>query len=953
MKTILPKRFATLLVWMFLSCYLEPLSDQLAELDLAGSWEVRLDPDDTGISERWYTKPFEGSVYLPGSIQSQGLGEDVELDTVWTGMIVDQSYFEDDRYAPYRKVGNIKVPFWLQPEKVFTGPVWYQREVVIPDAWRHKRVRLLIERAHWTTTLWLDGQELGSQDSLSTPHVYDIPAEVSPGKHSLVVRVDNRVHLNVGPNSHSVSDHTQSNWNGMVGDLKLSASDPVWLEDVRIYPDVSGRKLGVKIMLGNGSGEEVSAQLRFLVSDPDGRKLSSFEKRIHIETAMETLELDLNLGESVRTWDEFHPALYSLRVEMNGNEGSEDVCETGFGMRNVGVKGTRMTLNGRPTFMRGTLECAIFPLTGYPPTDLDDWRKIIGTCKEYGLNHMRFHSWCPPEAAFSVADELGFYLQVECGSWANQGASIGDGGALDQWLYEEASRITRAYGNHPSFIMMAYGNEPAGRRHEEFLSEWCDYWREHEPRILHTSGAGWPLIEASDFHSSPDPRLQGWGQGLQSIINAQAPNTRFDFRSFVAKHPDKPTISHEIGQWCVYSDFDEISQYTGVLKPKNFEIFRDFLQASGMGEQAHDFLMASGKLQALCYKADIEAALRTPGFGGFQLLDLHDFPGQGTALVGVLNPFWESKGYIHGEEHRRYCGPCVPLARMDKMVWTRDETFIADVEVCHFGENDLVSGQVTWSLVDAAGLVVDEGALKVKEIKSGGTTQVGSIQGSLKKVKTAGKLVLHVNIPEAKAENTWDIWVYPSAQNSSLPAKIHVAANLDADAVKTLEDGGSVFLMIPPDRVDTDVALGFSSIFWNTAWTQGQAPHTLGVLCDPEHPALEQFPTDFHSSWQWWDLIRHAATMEMDAFPAGLRPTVQIVPDWFHPKRLGLVFEARMGQGRLLVTSIDLDTRLQERPVARQMRTSLLSYMSSEAFQPSESLTASQVRSLFKSNSKD
>ena len=132
------------------------------------------------------------------------------------------------------------------------------------------------------------------------------------------------------------------------------------------------------------------------------------------------------------------------------------------------------------------------------------------------------------------------------------------------------------------------------------------------------------------------------GAGLSSRINAKPPETVSDYTESISKF-DVPVISHEIGQWCVYPNFNEMKKYTGVLKPRNFEIFRETLEENQMLDQANDFLVASGKLQTLCYKEDIESALRTPGFGGFQLLDLHDFPGQGTALIGVLDPFWEEK----------------------------------------------------------------------------------------------------------------------------------------------------------------------------------------------------------------------------------------------------------------------------------------------------------------------
>ncbi len=314
-----------------------------------------------------------------------------------------------------------------------------------------------------------------------------------------------------------------------------------------------------------------------------------------------------------------------------------------------------------------TLECAAFPKTGYPPTDIAAWLRIFKICRSYGLNHVRFHSWCPPEAAFEAADQTGFYLQVECSSWANQGATIGDGTPLDKYIYDESVHIVKTYRNHPSFCMMVYGNEPAGDKHLQYLTDFVNYWKKKDARRLYSTAAGWPVVADNDYNSSPDPRIQAWGAGLQSIINSQPPKSDYNWTAQIAKWKH-PTVSHEIGQWCAYPDFKEISKYTGVLKAKNFEIFKDKLQTNGMASLADSFLLASGKLQALCYKADIEAALRTPGFGGFQLLGLYDFPGQGTALVGVLNAFWENKGYITGNGYSQFCNAVVPLAKLPKMV---------------------------------------------------------------------------------------------------------------------------------------------------------------------------------------------------------------------------------------------------------------------------------------------
>jgi len=930
------------------------------ELDLSGRWAFRLDPGDAAEAGRWFAGPLPDRVELPGSLQEQGHGNDVSLDTAWTGSVIDRSYFTAPRYAKYREPGNIKVPFWLQPEKHYVGPAWYQRTVTIPEQWRGRHVTLTLERCHWQTTVWVDGERAGTADSLSTPHVYDLSEHLTPGEHRLTIRVDNRMIVGVGPNSHSVSDHTQSNWNGIVGRIELRATPPVWIDDVQVLPDVASRRVTARIELGNATGR---AGRGTLALDPEAVNTDTPHDPPPVSADVEyaagprsTVEVTLPLGDGAQPWDEFHPALYRLTVSFQTKPPPgapptstyTDRRSVTFGMRELTTEGTQFVLNGRPLFLRGTLECCIFPLTGYPPTDVESWKRVIRACQAHGLNHMRFHSHCPPEAAFTAADELGFYFQVECSSWANQGAAIGEGRPVDRWLYDEADRILRAYGNHPSFLLLAYGNEPAGPgRGAEYLKKWVTHYREKDPRRLYTSASGWPMIAESRFHVTPAPRIQAWGAGLRSRINARPPETVTDYRSFVEQH-DVPIISHEIGQWCVYPNFEEIPKYTGVLKPKNFEIFRDFLETAGMGDQARQFLMASGKLQVLCYKEEIESALRTPGFGGFQLLDLHDFPGQGTALVGPLDPFWDDKPYVSPEEFRRFCNATVPLARMEKRVLTTDETFSARIDVAHFGPEDLAAARLPWKLLDPAGQPVAEGELGPVALPTGKLTSVGEIAAPLADVEAPQKLRLVVGIAGTDFENDWDLWVYPARAAADPPDDVMVARCLDPAALARLSSGGKVLLLPGPKAVKTDVALGFSSIFWNTAWTRGQAPHTLGILCDPAHPALAAFPTEYHSNWHWWDPVHRGAAMVLDDLPDGLCPIVQVVPDWFEPKRLGLVFEARVGGGKLLVSSIDLGEDLDERPVARQMRYSLLRYMAGDRFDPQVQLTPDQVRALFK-----
>ncbi|MCX8156102.1 MAG: discoidin domain-containing protein [Verrucomicrobiae bacterium] len=926
----------------------------IERLNLAGTWRFELDRQDQGTNAGWHRRTLQQKLRLPGSLQEQGFGDPVTVDTRWTGDIVDRSWFHDPRYAPYRQPGHIKVPFWLQPERHYVGVAWYQRDIEIPPAWAGKRVVLHLERAHWETTVWVDDRRIGSCNSLGTPHEYDLGTALTPGKHRLTVRVDNRVHIQVGVNAHSVSDHTQGNWNGIVGALELRATAPVWVDDVQVYPDVARRCVTIKTRLGNLTGRPGSGLLTFAAQSYNSpRSHRPPPQTVPVSWTPEgaVVECEYPLGPEALLWDEFAPALYRLTATLEtaaAPRAAADSRTVSFGLREVRRQGTQIALNGRKLFLRGTLECNIFPLTGYPPTDVEAWKRIIRICQAHGLNHIRFHSHTPPAAAFQAADELGFLYYVEAGSWANQGSSVGDGRNVDAWLHEEAARIFRALGNHPSFIMFSYGNEPAGKNQQRWLGEFIRYCKSLDSRRLYTSGAGWPMIPENDFHVVPEPRIHAWGGGLNSRINARPPETVTDYRDFIAR-ASAPVVSHEIGQWCVFPNFAEMSKYKGWLKPKNFEIFRDFLVQNGLGDKARAFLLASGKLQALCYKEEIESALRTPGMAGFELLDLHDFPGQGTALVGVLDPFWESKGYITAAEYRRFSGPVVPIARLPKRIFTTADTLQAQLELAWFAPQDLPQGVLRWTLRHNRRALAT-GKLFTGPLPTGICSPVGTIQVPLQGMPAPAKLNLELAVEGTPYANDWDLWVYPAQVNTAPPPDIHWATELDAATLAVLERGGKVLFNPPPQTIRGDalgrVQIGFSSIFWNTAWTRRQAPHTLGIYCDPKHPALAQFPTEYHSNWQWWELVSRAHPFILTGTPPEFRPVVHAIDDWFTSRKLGLIIEAQVGRGRLLACAMDLSTDLAQRPVARQLRRSLLDYMAGPHFKPAHRWTPAQVQAL-------
>ncbi|WP_299064569.1 sugar-binding domain-containing protein [uncultured Polaribacter sp.] len=919
-------------------------------IDLSGEWNFKIDSLDKGVSEKWYKVQFLDTITLPGSMNTNNKGDELSVKTKWTGNIWDNDsvWFKDPKMAKYRQKGNIKLPFWLTPNKKYTGAAWYQKKVTIPADWKGKNINLYLERVHWESTVWVDAIKVGMQNSLSTAHNYNLGNVLTVGEHTITVRVDNRVKdIDVGLDAHSISDNTQSNWNGIIGDIKLVAKPKIAIGNVKLYPNVADKKVKVVIQIESEISNVQIGRLFLEATEKSTTNVIKESKKDFKDIVIngnQEVVLEYDMGDNPKLWDEFNPNVYQMQITLDSKFGV-DTKNIDFGMREFKADGKVFTINGRKTFLRGTLESAIFPLTGYPPTDVDAWKAIYKIIKNHGLNHVRFHSWCPPKAAFTAADQEGIYLQVEASAWTK----IGDGEPIDRWLYKEGEDIINAYGNHPSFVMMTYGNEPSGKNQKEYLKNYVDFLRSLDPSKMYTSAAGWPMLDNLDFFNHRGPRIQGWNENLKSVINAKAPQTLFDWSNFIDKTP-MPYVSHEMGQWCVYPNFEEMSKYTGVLKPKNFEIFQETLVENGMADLAKQFLMASGKLQTLCYKADIEAALRTKNMAGFQLLDLHDFPGQGTALIGVLDAFWGEKGYVSPDEFRAFSGQTVPLARFTKRTFKNIDTLNVKVEVAHFGEKILKDVTPTWVLKTTDNTTFAEGNLSKKDIEIGNGIQLGEINVSLLKIDKAQKLTLSVAVKEFT--NTWDLWVYPNEKPIiSNEENITVVNKLDAKTIDYLNKGGNVLFNITKGDIALekggDIGIGFSSIFWNTSWTNGQKPHTLGILCNPKHPALADFPTEYHSNWQWWDAMSNSNAIILDDLPA-LTPIVRVVDDWFKNRKLALVFEVKVGKGKLVMSGIDLHTNLETRLEAKQLLYSLKKYMTSNSFKPKIKLEINQIKNLLK-----
>lgn len=906
-------------------------------ISLSGSWQFAL-----GDSTK-----YKDYVLLPGSMQTNDQGFPVTVNTRWTGSLYDSSYYFNPYMEKYRQEGNMKFPFFLTPEKHYVGGAWYRRSVYVPESWKKRHITLYLERPHIETTVYVNGLKVGSDNSLSTPHLFDVTDYIQLGaRNTIEVFVYNGIdRVGVGQDSHSVTDQTQGNWNGIVGRMELRAQPQrLRIDKVRIYPRPSTSSVRLQVELQGQSPNFSFYEMEVMIQQEQRDSANLYVT--HFDINSNVMDVEMTLPGGVSLWDEFHPNLYRIGIGVG-----DDYYETTFGMREVLVDGRQIILNHRPIFLRGTVENCCFPETGYPPTDEASWLRIFRKCKEYGLNHMRFHSYCPPDAAFAAADKVGFYLQPEGPSWPNHGVKLLAGQTIDWYLLQESKRIVDTYGHHPSFIMMAAGNEPAGNW-VEYCNLWVKEMKRYDSSRIYCGasvGGGWAWDDGSEYH------VKGGARGLD--WDRRAPSSDDDYYSQILRprnykdsvDNNSPIIAHEQGQWCAFPDFREISQYTGVYKARNFEIFRDLLCDNGMASQAEKFLMASGKLQTLCYKYEIERNLRTSDYAGFQLLGLNDYSGQGTALVGALNVHWREKGYTNANEWHRFCSPIVPLARFPKFVYTTADSLVVPVEVYNAMYGNIRGVRILYYINDEAGQVYGGGQLYSGDIPLDKHTPIGVVKMALDSIEVPKKFTLTVAVAGNLFTNQWNFWVYPDTVSTVSHDDILIADSLDCKVLETLKHGGKVLLTAAGKvRLGSDVVQHYLPVFWNTSWFKMRPPHTTGAYIDQQHPLFRHgFPTDDWGNLNWWELLNKAQVMNLQDFPKDYQPPIQPIDTWHISRKLGMLVEAKVLNGSLLMTTMDIASDLDHRIVARQMREAILSYMESADFAPSLTLKPEVIQNLF------
>lgn len=920
-------------------------------VNLSGKWSFQFDPTNTGVNSRWYGGALTDSIQLPGTTEEAKKGV---------------------------KSGKREIKF-LTRVYPYSGAAWYQKEINIPAEWMGKHITFEMERTK-TSTVWLDNMLLGSQNSLTTAHVYDLSKGLKPGKHLLTVCVDN---MNLPPvgDPHQLSDQTQTNWNGIIGKIELKVTDPVWIANARVIPDVQNGKAKVMVQFARNANIPVDGQLlisgaSFNTNNP--QQIKGLTVTCKADTAQRfSVEVPID---NVQLWDEFNPALYKLNITFKAKYKRQIIeanREVTFGMREFTTKGSQFTNNGKIVFLRGKHDACVFPLTGYPPMTVDGWLRVFKIARSYGINHYRFHTWCPPAAAFEAADIAGIYMQPELPGWGSIGKAIKMKGDVEQkldndpvesrtnYLTEEGLRILKAFGNNPSFVMFSLGNEMTGSM--DIMAGMINTFRQYDNTKLYAQGSNnflmSPRLVAGDNYwttmftagrysagkfsaDSKNKEVRGSSPShVKGHVNNEYNGTMRDYIEAIKGIP-VPVIGHEIGQYEVFPNFKEITKYTGVVRARNFEVFHERLEKAGMIDQADDFFKASGALSVICYREEIETALRTPGFGGFQLLDLQDFPGQGTALVGILDAFMDSKGLITPEEWRNFCNSTVPLIRMKSYTWDNSATFTAEAQVAHYGSSSIENANGKWRLTDAKGNVIQSGTFPGTTLEQGQVCSIGNISVPLNSVTTSQKLTLTLEVNEY--HNSYPVWVYANPKRVETNNGILVTRNLDDITLQTLDKGEKVLFIADTTSLRESIGGAFITDFWcYPMFKKYSPPGTMGLLCNPNHPALKGFPTEFHSDWQWWSLAKKSPVMILNNMPFGFKPIVQVIDNFERNNKLGLLFEVAVGKGKLMVSSMDL-TNSENLPEITCLRQSVMDYMKSAGFNPTTNMDKNSLMLLFK-----
>ena len=869
---------------------------------------------------------------LPGTLDENGIG------------------YPDDPLKQWKSDEVERIGFWkpgdpivtrLTRKHTFEGQAKISRvfDWAVPEG---KRVFVECERARHLRLL-VNGREapLFEPASISTPYVFEVTGMVT-GKDEFTFLSDNSYpgwpHDAIVYSS-AASDETQTNWNGLLGYVRIRVEDPNFISAVRVWYPEEENDLRVHVELSLAQPWEGNV----LLSSPALVGNAVIHERVKAGQR-ELCYFNLNLRPDIKDWDIEEGNLYPLTVSLDRMEPKTVT----FGVRSFRAENAHLLLNGRKFFLRGEANCAVFPETGYIPMDVETWKDIIRRYQAYGVNCLRFHSHCPPEAAFAAADELGMLMQPELSHWNPNDAFASE--EAKQYFETELTQILKTLANHPSFVMLTYGNElHADAAGHAFMDHLLEKAKDFDPTRLYANGSN-PHYgalgpdQASDFYTSSDDRgrqLRLTSAEFRGRLNREYPNACRNYDEEMAilrKESSQPVFSFEVGQYETLPDFDEIQDFRGVTSPENLKHIQKKACAAGLEKDWKHMAEATGESALLCYRAEAEAALMTREFSGISLLGLQDFPGQGTALVGMMNSHLRPKPYAFArpERFRAFFRDALPLALLPKFTYTDGETLEAEIQLANYGKTNF-AGSCLWTLTGQR--FSADGSLPVAVAPLGSLSSLGKLRVPLTGFTLPEKLKLTLSF--CSAENEYPLWVYPDAQ-PVCPESVYECRTLDAKAKQVLLDGGKVFLApdATTEALPHSIPTQFSPDFWSVCTFPNQAGG-MGQLIDAGHPLFRRFPTESFNNWQWWPMANTRAII----LPERIDAIIAEMDSYAFLRPMAKLFECRCSGGKLMVCSMGLH-HLDRYPEARALRQAVYDYMASDDFTPKQELPMGWISSL-------
>ncbi|MGH9371720.1 MAG: glycoside hydrolase family 2 TIM barrel-domain containing protein, partial [Vicinamibacterales bacterium] len=734
------------------------------------------------------------------------------------------------------------------------------------------------------------------------------------------------------------------NWGGIYGNVALEATEPTWIEQVYVRPDVAARTATFRVTVQSRERAPYTGEVRVSIATRhEGRAVVQVAPGGHAEA-----DIEVSLPDA-RLWSPDEPHLYTAAITLNRGAREHDRVEERFGMRQLQTRGNVLLLNGQPLYLRGYGDDNVEVLTGFPPSSRAVYLERLRLARSFGFNAVRFHSMTPSEEFFHAADEAGLFVMAELPAAYTQYLL-----PHKDFLRQELQRVVLSYRNRPSLLSVAFGNEfnltwlETDSERKAFLETVADFYR--LAKSLHPDG----LVLSNDgLIMKPTDLVSHFGRGL----------------------PDLPTVKHEFGNYyCSLPDISLIDKFVGLFEPEWLHVKRRWVEENGLSDLYPRYVRNSHRLQHLGRKYQIERVRQQPNVTGYHYWLIVDYPGgtgEGDSWEeGWFDYFWRPKGITprEGQEINAAVLPLIDAGVHDRTLWS-DATRQIGVTVSNYGDRALRDAPLSWTLV-ADGRTVAADSTRIS-VPTGAVNSVFSIGVGPLSAAGAQQLELEIQVNGTHA-NRWTFWsfprngllesagtpvastvkwaginrMYPFIRQAPAPTgadALLITPTLDDAALRHLRSGGRVWLMAERGGIQPRTEVSFFPA----------AGGAMGTMVQ-DHPALQGFPHDGFGDLQFYNLMEGAAPFPLDSWPTsyqpivgGIRTTAGFLSKVKNLSRVGYVFEARVGAGRLLVTTLRLREHFDEAyPEAIYLFDRFLRYASGGQFAPRTELNDDLLQAL-------